>query len=134
MADRVRGKRADDVDPWKGMRPLGEVGESADDALSWRECEVVGWDVGVNASESRLAVLKGAARSGSLSTSSLCFWLPPGDRLRSDEFKMMLELKLPPRLRSVVTIPKLSFNASASDVTLFVPPAFFDTHTASFHP
>jgi hypothetical protein len=50
----------------------------------------------------------------------------------SNRFMIMLVVILtPPRFLSVVTIPKLSFNASANDVTRFVPPAFFDTQTAS---
>ena len=45
---------------------------------------------------------------------------------------IMLAVMLPPPRRlSVVTMPKLSFKASAKDVTRFVPPAFLDTHTAS---
>jgi hypothetical protein len=38
---------------------------------------------------------------------------------------------VPALRRSVVTMPKLSFNASASDVTRFVPPGFLLTTTAS---
>lgn len=47
-------------------------------------------------------------------------------------FMIILAVMFFARLRSVVTIPKLSFRASASEVTLFVPPAFLDTTTASF--
>jgi hypothetical protein len=135
VTDRIRGERAAEMGPLKGMRPDGGVCEErADDALAWRECEMAGWDVGPKGSESSVTVLRGADRSGSLSTSSFRLWMLLGGGLRSKELNIMLELMLPPRLRSVVTIPKFNFNASASDVTLFVPPAFFDTHTASFHP
>lgn len=91
----------------------------------------VGPDVG---SESSVTALRGVVRSGSPSTSSFRVSLSLGGGFWSRELNIMLELMLPPRLRSVVTIPKFNFNASANDVTLFVPPAFFDTHTASFHP
>lgn len=44
---------------------------------------------------------------------------------------IMLPVIFVPRLLSVVTSPKFSLRASASDVTRFVPPGFLDTTTAS---
>ena len=65
--------------------------------------------------------------------SEICDPFTPSPILSSSPLPARLPF-VPCLRRSVVTRPKLIFSASAKDVTLFEPPGFLLTTTASFHP
>lgn len=65
--------------------------------------------------------------------SEMCDSIPPSPILSRNPLPARLPF-VPDLRRSVVTRPKFIFNASAKDVTRFVPPGFLLTTTASFQP